>query len=76
MMRLFYVLALMGVLLRGMAPMGAQAASGDGGWTVIVCTAEGQKTLRIGPDGQPVEDMPRPSDSGCPHMLCPRRKEL
>ncbi len=75
-MRVLYVLALMGVLLRGALPMAAQAAASADGWSVIVCTADGPQTLRIGPDGQPVQDAPRPSDSVCPHMMCPRRKEL
>ncbi|MDQ8028695.1 MAG: hypothetical protein REJ23_08195 [Brevundimonas sp.] len=52
------------IVLGTLLPYAAMAASGPG-WTLVLCSAEGQQTLRVDADGNPDRSVPPPKCAAC-----------
>ncbi len=64
-------LGLGALMLHGLAPLCLAGAMGSaGGDTVIICTAHGPETVRIGPDGTKLPEAPPSNDSSSDCLAC------
>lgn len=62
------IIALVGALLGGLIPSGwMPEAHGDGGFSLVICTADGPVVLTLDEHGQPVEAdaLTSPTDTRC-----------
>jgi hypothetical protein len=64
-------LLILALTMRGLIAVGymlAEASTGDGGMTVIICTEHGPQALNISPDGDPLPDKTQPGAANtCPY---------